>query len=192
MQNVFDKIERDLFFFKLLNIGVNGKMYNSIKNIYSQILDSVNLNWILTDWFESNCGVKQGNTLSPTLFGIYINDLVKDVKYLNIGIELDKKQIYILIYAYDIVIFVNAEQKLQCLLDEIGEGGKKLHVKFNGAKSNIHFRKPNTPQTEYKFKIGHLPISVVDRYKYLGVILNDTLDFNVIANVLADARCNIK
>ncbi len=62
-------------------------------------------------------------------------------------------------------------------------------MKFNGAKWNVvHFRKSNTPQTEYNFKIGHLPISVVDRYKYLGVILNDTLDFNVIANVLADAR----
>jgi hypothetical protein len=70
----------------------------------------------------------------------------------------------------------------------IREWGRKWLVKFNGAKSNIaHFRKPNTPQTRYNFKIGHLPISVVDRYKYLGVIVNDTLHFNVIANVLADA-----
>ncbi len=81
-------------FSKLLNIGVNGKMYNNIKNIYSQSLNRVNVNGFLTDWFESNCGVRQGNTLSPTLFGIYINDLVKDIKYLNIVIELDQELIY--------------------------------------------------------------------------------------------------
>ncbi len=45
-------------------------------------------------------------------------------------------------------------------------------------------------QTEYNFTICPLPISVVDKYKYLGVILNNTLDFNVIANVLADAGCH--
>ncbi len=46
-----------------------------------------------------------------------------------------------------------------------------------------------TPQTEYNIKSGHLSIGVVRRYRYLGVILNDTLDFNVIVNVLADGWC---
>ncbi len=133
--------------------------------------------------------MRQGNTLSPTLFVIYINDLVKNVKKLNIDTELDQEQIYILMYADDIVVFAKTEQELQCILDVTKEWGRKRRVKFNGSKSKVvHFRKPNTPQTQYNFKIGHLPISVVDRYKYMGVILNiyDTLDFNVIVNVLRD------
>ncbi len=80
---------------------------------------------IVTDWFESNCGVKQGDTLSPTLFGIYVNDLVEDVKDLNIGIELAEEQICILIYAEDIVIYAQTKQELQCTLDMIGEWGRK-------------------------------------------------------------------
>ncbi len=66
-----------------------------------------------------------------------MNDLVKDVKYLNIGIELDQEQICILIYADDTVVFAKTEQELQCILDVIGEWGRKRHVKFNGAKSNV-------------------------------------------------------
>ncbi len=183
-EKAFNKLDRDLLFDKLLNIDINGKMYNSIKNICLQSLNIVNVNGFLTDWFESNCRMRQGDTLSPSLFRIYINDLVKD---LIIGIELDQKQICILIDAADMVVFAKTEQDLHCILDVIVDCGWKWHVKFNGAKSNVvHFRKPNTPQTEYNFKIGRLSISVVDKYKYLGVILNDTIDFNVIANVLAD------
>ncbi len=107
---------------------------------------------------------------------------------MNIGIELDQEQVCILIYADDIVFFIvflliaiivfaKKEQELQCILNLIREWGRKWHVKFNIAKSNVvHFRKPNIPQTEYNFKIGHLIISVVDRYMYLGVILNDTIE----------------
>ncbi len=80
---------------------------------------------IVTDWFESNCWVKQGDTLSPTLFGIYVNDLVEDVKDLNIGIELAEEQICILIYAEDIVIYAQTKQELQCTLYMIGEWGRK-------------------------------------------------------------------
>ncbi len=55
--------------------------------------------------------MRQGDTLSPTLFGIYINDLVKDVNDLNIGIELDQEQICILIYADDIVVFATTKNR---------------------------------------------------------------------------------
>ena len=81
--------------------------------------------------------MRQGDTLSATHFLIYINDLVKDVKDLNIGIELDQEQICILIYADDIVVFAKTEQELQCILDVIREWRRKWCVKFNGAKSNV-------------------------------------------------------
>ncbi len=44
-EKVFDKIDRDLLFQKLLNIGVNGKIYNRIENIYSQNLNSINVSY---------------------------------------------------------------------------------------------------------------------------------------------------
>ncbi len=35
---------------------------------------------MLTDWFNTNTGVKQSDFLSPTMFGIFINDIVEDVR----------------------------------------------------------------------------------------------------------------
>ena len=61
-------------------------------------------------------------------------------------------------------------------------------MEVNVSKTNVvHFRKLNQPKTNYNFKYGNIDIAVTDRYKYLGCILNDTLDFSVTANVLSEA-----
>ncbi len=59
---------------------LKGHIYESIKNIYQNPYCSVNVNNMLMDWFDINAGVKQGDSLSPTMFGIFINDIVEDIK----------------------------------------------------------------------------------------------------------------
>ena len=48
-------------------------------------------------------GVKQSDTLSPTLFSMNINDLAVDVKNLNWGVDAGGINVSILLYADDIV-----------------------------------------------------------------------------------------
>ncbi len=78
---------------------------------------------MLTEWFDTNCGVKQGDTLSPTIFGIFINDTVDDVKSVNIGINIDGINVCILFYADDIVLLSETEEGLQKLLDKVYMNG---------------------------------------------------------------------
>ncbi len=87
----------DLLLYKLIHIGIKGHIYESIKNIYQNSYGSVNVNNMLTDWFNTKAGIKQGDSLSPTMFGIFINDIVEDVKSVNTGIEIDRHNICILL-----------------------------------------------------------------------------------------------
>ncbi len=96
---------------------------------------------MLTDWFQTYCGLIQGDTLSPTLFNIFINDLVDDVNSLNLGVFIDGHRISILLYADDIVLLGETEKDLQKMLDSVYKWSKKYKIKFNVSKSNIvHFR----------------------------------------------------
>lgn len=52
-------------------------------------------------------------------------------------------------------------------------GGNGVSYLIKAKSNHVCFRKPR--KTEFNFKIGYLTISVVDRYKYMGVILNDAL-----------------
>ena len=73
LRRCFDYIDRDMLLYKLLLNKIDGKLYNSIKNIYSSTVSTVStirINNKLTDWFDCATGVKQGCNLSPTLFAI--------------------------------------------------------------------------------------------------------------------------
>ena len=55
-------------------------MYWSVKSMYSDTISNVKFNKLYTDWFSINSGVRQGDTLSPTLFSLFINDSAKEIK----------------------------------------------------------------------------------------------------------------
>ncbi len=117
MQKAFDWVDRDMLFNKLLEYNIDGKIYNCIKALYNHPLSSVKLNNYVTDWLSTESGVRQGDSLSPTLFAIFINDLANELKELDMGIPFDKDKICILLFADDIVILAENESQLQKLLD---------------------------------------------------------------------------
>ncbi len=71
------------------------------------------MNAYISKWFDISCGVRQGDSLSTTLFGLYINDLIKEVKKLNLGVKVGEELVYILALADDIVFIENSEKELQ-------------------------------------------------------------------------------
>ena len=82
MQKAFDWVDRDLLFYKLISYNITGKIYWAIKSMYVNTQSCLQLNKIFTDWFSVLNGVKQGDDFSPTLFTLFINDLVNELNSL--------------------------------------------------------------------------------------------------------------
>ncbi len=89
MQKAFDTINRVCLMEKLRNIGVNGYMYNAMKNMYENVSCSVRVNGLTTERFDVELGVKQGSISSPTIFSIFVNDLAGEIKDLKAGIDIN-------------------------------------------------------------------------------------------------------
>ena len=186
MQKAFDRVERDCLLSKLLAVGVNGRFYTIIKSLYGMSKARVNVNGKFTDFFNINCGVEQGNKISPTLFSLYVNDLAMEHNILNLGIPLDNEKICILMYADDIVILAGSEDDLQQLLDTVNRWCPEWRMQINSSKTNIiHFRKMSQNKTNVTFYIGEHDIGVISQYKYLGCVLTEHLDFSETTKVLA-------
>ena len=61
-------------------------------------------------------------------------------------------------------------------------------MKVNVSKSKIvHYRPSGQERTQFVFKLGSENLEVVSQYKYLGLVLNEFLDFSITAALLAES-----
>jgi len=92
----------------------------------------------LNDAFECSLGVRQGESLSPFLFSMFLND-IEDV-FMNKGLSgKDVKffKIFLILYADDIVIFAESKYELQQSLDALLEYCNRWKLVVNNRKTKI-------------------------------------------------------
>ena len=165
-EKAFDRVDRDLLLYKLLNIGIGGRMYDIIKNIYTGTSSCINVNGFMTKYFQSINGVRQGDCLSPTLFGIFINDIAEVINNCGAGIPINEGSVSILMYANDIALISEIPDGLQKQLVALHKWCADWRMKINVKKWQVvHYRKNNTLATTFNFHIGSSSINIVKAYK---------------------------
>ena len=71
----FDSVWHVGLWMKLLGNSINGKIFRTIYNLYQNIKSCVKHLGNQSGFFQSYCGVRQGENLSPVLFSLFLNDL---------------------------------------------------------------------------------------------------------------------
>ena len=71
----YDSVWRTALFYKLIVNQVNCRFIKLIQSMYSGLQSVVKLSYGITPFFKSVIGVRQGCSLSPTLFNSFLNDL---------------------------------------------------------------------------------------------------------------------
>ena len=180
-QKCFDTINRNILWPILLKSGVKGKLFNSIRRMYTNVKARIRINnGKYTDNVNCTLGVKQGDICSPVLFSLYINELAIDIiKNGRHGAILDAYEIFALLLADDIVLCAETVVGLQNQLNILYRSASKLHLTVNLEKSNIIvFRKGGFLGARERWKYNDLEMPVVNAYKYLGVYFTTKLSFS--------------
>ena len=87
-KKAYDYVDRDILWRRLESYGIGGKMFNAIKSLYKSVSACVRQNGISSNWFDIHTGLRQGCSLSPILFNLYINDLALKVKAVGEGLDI--------------------------------------------------------------------------------------------------------
>ena len=136
-------MDHEFLLHKLWESGLQGAVCNTIKVIYSSPVSCVNINGKLTDWFPARSGVRQGDSLSPILFALFINDLAQEINNSQHGVKIENDYVNLLLYADDIAFIGPNHKATQEMLHIMTRSCRRWGMKVNIQKSQVlHIRNP--------------------------------------------------
>lgn len=164
----FDNVNRNLLWSILEKRGYPKHLVEAIKSLYEDTSIRLVVGNILTEDIPTNKGVRQGCSLSPTLFNIYMDDMFRTWK-LNVdpGIYFKKTFLNSLLYADDKVIIQDSEDKMQMAVYKLHQIAADYGFKVSIEKTKTMAFKGKYP-VRTKIVIEGKILEQVKHFKYLG------------------------
>ena len=106
-------------------MGIPDHLTCLLRNLYASQEATVRTGHGTTDWFQTGKGVHQGCILSPCLFNLHAEDIMRNagLEEAQAGIKIAGRNINNLRYADDTTLMAESEEETQKPLDE-GESGE--------------------------------------------------------------------
>ena len=170
LQKAFDSVWKEGILVKLHRSGIQGNMLRWTRAYLHNRKVRVSVNGQLGSKVLLRQGVPQGGVLSPTLFILFINDVVKELP----------KGVQAALYADDLVLWCSEEYattaayRMQEALDKLTNWAKKWCLTINRDKSSATLFTLST-QKPAKLTLGNQPLPYQDVQTYLGVTLDRRL-----------------
>jgi len=136
-----------------------------LRNLYAGQEATVRTGHGTIDWFQIGKGVRQGCILSPCLFNLYAEYIIRNagLDEAQAGIKIARRNINNLRYAEDTTPKSESEEELKSLLMKVEVESEKIGLKLNIQKTKIMAYGPVTSWQIY----GETVETVVD-FIFLG------------------------
>ena len=165
----YDTVNRPLLWEKMRKMGFSDSFIDNIKALYSDDCITSTINGRTTKPVYLSRGVKQGCSLSPMLFALYLADLGYELSNCGEGFELQGVKICSLFFADDIVLFSPTAKGLKNLIKIVHKHCELMKISISESKSKVM----TSSVTDFTFldDFGEevLTLDKVALYKYLGL-----------------------
>ena len=130
----------------LKEMGIPDHLTCLLRNLYTGQEATVRTGHGTTDWFRIGKGVRQGCILSPCLFNLYAEYIMRNagLDEAKAGIKIARRNINNLRYADDITLMAGSEEERKSLLMKVKEESEKVGLKLNIQKTKIMASGPIT------------------------------------------------
>ena len=127
-------------------MGISDHLNCLLRNLYAGQEATVRTGHGKTDWFHLGKGIRQSCILSPCLFNLYAEYIMRNagLEETQAGIKIARRNINNLRYADDHTLMAESEEELKSLLMKVEEESEKVGLKLNIQKTKIMASGPIT------------------------------------------------
>ena len=118
-------------------MGIPDHLTWLLRNLYADQEATVRTGHGTTDWFQIGKGVPQGCILSPCLFNLYAEYIMRNagLEEAQAGIKIVRRNLNNLRYADDTTLMAESEEGLKSLLMKVKVESEKVGLKLNIQKT---------------------------------------------------------
>ena len=179
----FDTIRHERLWQGMCDMGFPSHIIELLRKLYIDQLAAVRTGYGMTEWFEIGKGVRQGCILSPPLFNIYSELIMREALDNFTGTVAIGGKIYTdLRYADDVALLAGSLEEMQDLLTRVQDTSESAGLFLNVSKTKVMIvgEEPCEGRGEINndsnIQVNGEVIEVVHHFSYLGTMVTDQCD----------------
>ena len=163
----FDKVDHHGIFIKLIHRGIPLCFINVIMYWYLNLTSVVKWNDTFSRSFRVTSGVRQGGILSPRIFVVYVDDLLRALRESGVGCHILGQFVAAIMYADDLALLAPTRSALQRLLNICQTYGTEWCITYNSSKTTAMLIGKSLVSAP--LYLNNSPVAYVSEFKYLGI-----------------------
>ena len=125
----------------------------------------------VSGWFPITQGVRQGCVMSPWLFNVFMDGIMREtMEKLQGGVQLTTTNVQLILFADDIVMVTEKEEDMQTNLGEMKKVMDKWGMKMHLGKTKVMM--VSRTEEDCNLNVEGEDIETVKKLKYLGVMVS--------------------
>ena len=135
----FDCVDHNKLCKALKQMEIPDHLTCLLRNLYAGQEATVTTLYGTTDWFKIGKGVQQGCLLSPCLFNLYAEHIMRNAKLdeLQARIKIGRTNINNLRYVDDTTLMAESKDELKSLLMRVKEESERVRLRLNNKEKKI-------------------------------------------------------
>merc|ERR1712121_55348 len=175
LEKAYDRVDREAMWQVMRVYGLGGRVLRGIMSFYEDGKACVRVGEKISESFEVKIGLRQGCVMSPWLFNLFMDGVVREVytRVNQAGVRLSEEGerewvLSQLLFADDTALVAESAEQLQCLVQEFGRVCKRRKLRVNVGKSKVMRIGGSEEPEMLNIRLNGDMVEVVDSFKYLG------------------------
>ena len=191
LKAAYDTVKRSELWLAVEEYGVSSKLCRLLKALYANTQAAVRVEGELTEWFDVKTGLRQGCLLSPALFNVFIDRVVKralanmdhgvSIRYVlpdgrvHLGDEVKGCfKLFDLLYADDLVVICESEKVMREAAMRLEQETQEVGLMINVKKTKYLITKvEGRIEADINIEMRGDRLEKVSEFTYLGSSINE-------------------